>query len=77
MDDDKKTGDKLRENEATDNTTDWDTGSGGAYGPPEMGERGDPQRDPESGVPREPAKKEPGDLEPADQPGIGKDTHGG
>ena len=72
-----KTGDELRQREAKDSTTSMDTGSAGAYGPPEVGERGDPQRDPESGVPRDPVKPEPGDIDPADEPGMGKDTHGG
>lgn len=75
--DEKKTGDELRDREAKDSSTHADTGSGGAYGPPEVGERGDPQRDSESGVPREPVEEEPGDLSPEDQPGMGKETHGG
>lgn len=79
MDEEKttETNEEQRKREAKDMTTDHDLGSGGAYGPPVTGERGDPKRDPESGVPREPAKSEPGDMAPADQPGQGKETHGG
>ena len=79
MDEEKttETNEEQRKREAKDMTTDHDLGSGGAYGPPVLGERGDPKRDPESGVPREEAKSEPGDMAPADQPGQGKETHGG
>ncbi len=78
MDEEKttETNEEQRKREVKDSTTDHDLGSGGAYGPPVFGERGDPKRDAESGVPREPAQSEPGDLEPADQPGQGKETHG-
>ncbi len=74
--DEKKTGDETREREAKDTTTDWDTGSGGGYGPPNVGERGDPQRDPESKADREPVKSEPGDIPPTEDPTLGKETHG-
>ena len=57
-----------------DSDTRSEHGSGGGHGPPETGERGDPQRDSESG---DPVEAEPGDIAPADQPGQGKDTHGG
>jgi hypothetical protein len=75
--DEEKTGDELRDREAKDSSTRSETGSPGAYGPPEVGERGDPQRDPESGVPREEAQSEPGDIEPDDDPSMGKETRGG
>ena len=72
-----KTDDEVREREAKDSSTSSESGSPGAYGPPESGERGDPQRDPESGVPREPVKPEPGDIKPTDDPEMGKETRGG
>ena len=79
MDEEKttETNEEQRKREAQDVTTDHDLGSGGAYGPPVTGERGDPKRDPESGVPREEPDSEPGDIKPTDDPTLGKDTHGG
>ena len=72
-----KSDDEAREREAKDSSTRGEGGSPGAYGPPETGERGNPQRDPESGVPREPVESEPGDIEPTDDPEMGKETRGG
>lgn len=72
-----KTRDEQRQQEAKDTSTDSAQGSGGAHGPPMTGERGDPKRDPESGVPREEAKPEPGDIKPTDDPEMGKETRGG
>lgn len=72
-----KTGDELREREAKDSTTRSETGGPGSYGPPEVGERGDPQREPESGVPREPVEEEPGDIKATDDPEMGRETRGG
>ena len=72
-----KTRDEQRQQEAKDTSTDFDLGSGGGHGPPATGERGDPKRDPESGVPREEAKPEPGDIKPTDDPEMGKETRGG
>ncbi len=68
---------EQQKQEAQDTSTDFDLGSGGAHGPPVTGERGDPKRDPESGVPREEPESEPGDMAPTDDPTLGKDTHGG
>jgi hypothetical protein len=72
-----KTKDEVREREAKDSSTRSETGSPGAYGPPEHGERANPQRDPESGVPRDPIESEPGDMDPKDDPTLGKETRGG
>ena len=41
------------------------------------GAKGDPQRDAESGVPREPAPEEERDIDPEDDPELGKETRGG
>jgi hypothetical protein len=75
--DEKQTDDAAREREAKDSSTRSESGSPGAYGPPEHGERGNPQRDPESGVPRESVESEPGDIKPTDDPEMGKETRGG
>ena len=72
-----KTSDEQRQREAKDSTTRSEPGSPGAYGPPELGERANPQRDPESGVPRETPEPEPGDIDPNDDPEMGKETRGG
>ena len=71
-----KTREEQRQQEAKDTSTDFDLGSGGGHGPPATGERGDPKRDPESGVPREQAGPEPGDMDPEDDPTLGKETRG-
>ena len=71
-----KTREEQRQQEAKDTSTDFDLGSGGGHGPPATGERGDPKRDPESGVPRERPEPEPGDLDAKDDPTLGKETHG-
>lgn len=57
-----------------DSSTRSEHGSGGGHGPPETGERGDPDR--ESSDSSEPVK-EPGDIEPTDDPEMGKETRGG
>ena len=77
MEGDKDTEDAQREREAKDSGTRAHTGGPANYGPPEFGERSDPKKDPESGVPREPVKPEPGDIAPKDDPEMGKETRGG
>lgn len=78
MDSDRdRTDDDVRTRETKDSSTHAETGAPGAYGPPEVGERGNPQRDPESGVPREEVEPEPGDIDPKDDPSMGKETRGG
>lgn len=71
------TKDEVREREAKDSTNRSEGGAPGAYGVPEHGERADPQRDPQSDVPRDPVPSEPGDTEAKDDPTIGKETRGG
>ncbi len=78
MDEEKttETNEEQRNRETKDTSTD-DLGSESAYGPPSFGERGDPKRDPESGVPREEPGSEPGDLAATDDPNMGKESRGG
>ncbi len=68
--------DEIRNREAVDSSSEDSGGSGGAWGPPVLGEKANRDRDAESLVDREPVEAEEGDIPPKDDPSLGRETRG-